>query len=564
MPDKRYEASRQTIGALLSTTSPRIEVPEWQRSYSWEPREVETFWQDLISFSERYPEQTIEGEEYFLGSIVLVVGGPTNLLLDGQQRLATATILLSAIRDACRLHKADAATRIQDKYICDFDDTTDTVTPVLTLNLYDRDFFRKEVQDSPPTPQAPTEISHGSHDLIRKAREFFENQIAGKNTELGIGQSAFNWNQRILRVLCNHMSVVAVTSSDEDNAANVFETLNDRGIGLSTPDLLRNLLIRRARTPERQDLVVDAWDNVLAIHDEASVNEYLRHYWISHHGDVKARKLYREIKDTVVTEDRDSVELSMDMDETASVYRGIASANADNTVLALALEGMRALGAKILYPAMLSGYAALDGDQDTTELEILATALVSLFVRYNVIAGRDTTILESTVYEMALDLRNDQDFGKAISQLTALSPSEDEFLAQFEQVGVKRIPTARYLLRQIEHAKRTTEELIVGSADRVHVEHIYPKSPDGVRWSDHEAAVNRLGNMTLLSKRLNTSIKNADFDSKKDRAYTMSEIIMTRELEEYDVWNIDSIESRQQELARYARDIWRMPEEEVP
>ncbi|GLZ09672.1 hypothetical protein Acsp03_71380 [Actinomadura sp. NBRC 104412] len=61
MPDQRYEAHRQTIGALLSTTSPRIEVPDWQRSYSWDTSQVDTFWQDLLAFDERYPEKNIGG-----------------------------------------------------------------------------------------------------------------------------------------------------------------------------------------------------------------------------------------------------------------------------------------------------------------------------------------------------------------------------------------------------------------------------------------------------------------------------------------------------------------------
>ena len=74
MPDQRYEAGRQTIGALLSTTSPRIEVPEWQRSYSWTTEEIEAFWQDLTAFDARYPNDNVTGEEYFLGSIVLVTG----------------------------------------------------------------------------------------------------------------------------------------------------------------------------------------------------------------------------------------------------------------------------------------------------------------------------------------------------------------------------------------------------------------------------------------------------------------------------------------------------------
>src|SRR6266511_2201964 len=111
MPDQRYEAARHTIGTLLATTSPHIEVPDWQRSYSWTTEEVEAFWRDLTAFDERYPDETITNQEYFLGSIVLVTGGSTNLLLDGQQRLATATILLSVLRDARRRYRDDAAAR---------------------------------------------------------------------------------------------------------------------------------------------------------------------------------------------------------------------------------------------------------------------------------------------------------------------------------------------------------------------------------------------------------------------------------------------------------------------
>ena len=100
MPDHPYGARPMTIGTLLSITSPRITVPYWQRSYSWGNREIDTFWQDLLSFDNHYPKDNISGQQYFLGSIVLVTEGTTNLLLDGQQRHATATILLSALRDA--------------------------------------------------------------------------------------------------------------------------------------------------------------------------------------------------------------------------------------------------------------------------------------------------------------------------------------------------------------------------------------------------------------------------------------------------------------------------------
>jgi len=564
MPDQRYEASRQTLGALLSTTSPRIEVPEWQRSYSWTTEEIEAFWQDLTLFDAGYPKNNIIGEEYFLGSIVLVTGGSTNLLLDGQQRLATATILLSVLRDARRAYSGDAAARLQNKYISDFDDSTGTTTHVLTLNVYDRDFFRAEIQDEPRNPPVQVVPTLRSHGLIRKARQYFAGRVHEETEKLGGLKAAFDRNLRISRVLCDNMSVVAVTSTDEDNAAAVFETLNDRGIGLSTPDLLRNLLLRRAPNDATRDRIVAAWQTVLTINEEASVEEFLRHYWVSHRGDVRARKLYREIKGTIIAESIDSLGMSIDLAETAPVYRDIVRAREDDPELRRVLEGIRALSAKALYPALLSGYAAAEGEEGKERLRLLAGALMALFVRYNVIGKRESTIMESTVYEVAASLRRAKDFDAAVAALTALAPDAEDFVARFQNASVSRIATARYLLREIEHAKRRTQEVAVEGTDRVHVEHIYPQKPDGPRWPNHAQILNRIGNLTLLGKRLNTSIRNADFATKKRDGYASSDILMTKELLAVDSWDTAAIERRQRELSDWVFDIWRFPGETPP
>ncbi len=565
MPDQRYEAARQTIGTLLSTTSPRIEVPDWQRSYSWTTEEVESFWQDLMAFSARYPDDNINNEEYFLGSIVLVTGGTTNLLLDGQQRLATATILLSVLRDARRQYKSDAAARLQAKYISDLDDATSKTTFVLTLNVYDRGFFCSEIQDEPQDPPVRPAPALRSHGLIRKARLYFTDRVAEASEELGGGQTAFKWNLRVGHVLCDHMSVVSVTSTDEDNAAEAFETLNDRGIGLSTPDLLHNLLLRRAPDDDTRKRIVAAWQAVLSINEEASVEGFLRHYWVSHRGDVKARKLYREIKDTIISEDIQSLALSLDLAEAAPVYRDIVRAHDEDPDLRRLLEAVRTLGARALYPALLAGYAAADDDdKGKDKLRLLTSALVAMFVRYNVIGGRETTVMETTVYEIAAKLRKTKDFDAAVSGIAALAPDAKDFVARFQRRNITRMATARYLLREIEHAKRKTQEVAIEGTDRVHVEHIYPQTPSEETWPNHAQAINRLGNLTLLGKRLNTSIGNAGFATKQRDGYAASEILMTQELIPLEKWDMNAIDERQRELSKWAFDIWHFPGEEAP
>ncbi len=272
-------------------TNPPIVVPEWQRNYSWTTSEVDTFWKDLLLFDKAYPIHNVLDQEYFLGSIVIVDNSTSHLLLDGQQRLATSAILISVIRDYLERYNRDASTRISARFLTDFDDSLNRNTYKITLNRYDRDFFKRETlerRDSGYTEMPPTMESHR---LIRSAREFFKARFEAIYSDLANPEQAHQWALRILSVLTNHFSVVAVISEDEDNAATVFETLNDRGIGLSTPDLVRNLILRR--TPgEHVDEVIELWRVILEIEGDSDLKTFMRHYWLSHEGDVKTQSLY--------------------------------------------------------------------------------------------------------------------------------------------------------------------------------------------------------------------------------------------------------------------------------
>jgi uncharacterized protein with ParB-like and HNH nuclease domain len=555
MPSQ-YTSEKKTIGELLSMTSPSIEVPEWQRSFSWKTEEIEIFWTDLMDFSERYPDKNMNDQEYFLGSIVLVDNGLTHLLLDGQQRLATATILLSIIRDYLARYSKDAATRTSQKYVTDFDDAVGSSSFKLTLNRYDRDFFRREIQEFGDYEDAPPSPTHGSHLLIRSAREFFRQKFEQKYLELGGGKQSFDWALRVRKVLTDHLSVVAVTSQDEDNAASVFETLNDRGIGLSTPDLLRNLLLRRAQEKDHEE-VIDCWKTVLEMEEATKVQEFIRHYWISLQGDVKTRKLYREIKAHVTQSGKevDSLSFSRDLKQAAEIYKEISLGRDNDPDIQRILKGIDMLNAKSLMPAILSTYSV----GTLEERRDMLSALLTLYVRYNIIGGFENTRLETVVFSVAMQLRTDRDFPSAIRRLKDLSPSDEEFIERFKTAQVRRRESARYILREIEHAKRITQEVMVETPDRVHVEHIYPQTPlAGQRWENHNSAIDRLGNLTLLSRAFNVTIKNSPFENKRP-FYGQSDLLLARELTAFETWDIEAINRRQEQLSEYALSIWKFP-----
>lgn len=494
---------------------------------------------------------------------MLVTGSEVDLLLDGQQRLATATILLSSLRDALAKYNTKADTRLQAKHIADYDDHTEEVSPALTLNYYDRDYFRSEIQDDSKSGKMWVQVKYKSHERMRAARKYFDERISEEEAKCGGGNDAYRRILRIKDVLLNHVSLVVIESSDEDNAATVFETLNDRGIGLSTSDLLRNFLLRTVPRSKREE-VVSAWGSILETAGESSSKDFLRHFWVSQRGDVKSRRLYREIKDTILAENINPLTFSRQLSRGSHIYQDLVHARDDDEDVQRLLGDIKQLNARMLYPALLSGKMIVLDGTSTDEPELtgffeFVSALLTIFVRHSVVGKRDASELEGVVYSVAVDLRKNKSFDEAVATLRKASPSSQQFQDDFAKVAFKLNGRARYILRELEHAKRKTQEVAVEIPSRVHVEHIYPKTPlQGREFPNHEDVVYRLGNLTLLGKGINVAIKNSSFEEKRLK-YKDSDILMTRELLKWDTWTESSIDERQRQLAELAVEIWKFP-----
>ncbi|RYY22378.1 MAG: DUF262 domain-containing protein [Sphingomonadales bacterium] len=545
-----YTPHKRSVQELLILTNPAIVVPDWQRNYSWRYEHIETFWSDLIAFSDRCGDPI--KDEYFFGSVVLVEGDKNLLLLDGQQRLATSTILLSAVRNKLVSIDAETSKYIQNQFLSSENPIEKKVVHRLRLNVYDRDFFQRLVSDPRAVDYSSPEPQRASHFLIFDALAFFEKSIdeklAGKSAE-----QQRKWLLRILEVLCVHFTVIAAYSSNEDNAAEVFETLNDRGIGLSTPDLLRNLVIRRAAENE-QEQIVERWESVISFQTDTEIKAFLRHYWISKHGDVKSQSLYREVKSTIEAQGISSIALSTELGDAAKLYRNLRSAEYDNEEIAEKLTDIRGLGAgaSILYPAMLSIFETLGDEQILVGL----TALLNLYVRDGIIGGIENSVLENKLHRSARNLRGSNSVETFCAEIAEGALNDDDVRSRFQRLSLSNQGPRRYLLYSIEMAKRGTGELAVNAPSKVHVEHIYPQTPPaGARWANHDRVINRIGNLSLLDKRINSTIKNGGFAAKKP-FYDTSEILITKELVALDDWSEDRIVIRQEAFSHLIAQIW--------
>ena len=547
----QYMAGRQTLGELLTlmASGERIIVPEWQRSFSWSTEEAKIFWEDLTGFGEEYPGDNVQGHEYFLGSIVLVERGNELEVLDGQQRLATATILLSVIRDYLARYNSDAASSLAHTHIVQKNYSTSELYYKLQLGKYDADFFRREIQDVRDSNYQPPTPSLLSHKRIRGVRGYFDTEFEKKYNELGGGKTAFDWALTVQRILTGHLSVVEVRSTHEDSAAEVFETLNNRGISLSATDLLRNLVLRRSQEHEREE-INDSWESIF--HLEKHVEEFLRHWWLSKYGDLKGSSLYKALKPKIMSGELTPITLTRQLELSALIYKDLLDCKDDDPEVAGLLQHVKDLGAKVCYPLLLSTFRSAVYHPQRKHV---IRSLLSLFVRYNVIGGRESTLLEKEIYDIAQQVNLDSQV-PYVERMRQFAPDDEHFESDFQLAQVSRQATAKYLLREIENSRHSTPEFVVQGGRQVHLEHVYPKTPeDGHKWENHEEALDRIGNLTLLSGPLNQSASNKSFGVKKVR-YEASELKITKELNDYSDWNQQTIDERQKRLAREALTIW--------
>lgn len=295
---KSLDTAKYSVGSLLGRYERhRVVLPEFQRAYSWEKQQVETFWEDLVLFAGEYVAAPGTAS-YFLGPIVLIERDDTLLLLDGQQRLATATIALAAMRDTARAidkgaqgKGSDLARDIQRELL---EKDTEPVTYALSLSELDEPFFAKVIKSDPPSVPASKLRSHG---LILAAyelsRQKLEHLIKARTQE-----GALKLIKELRDALTKGMSLIAIVVESEGDAYLIFETLNDRGLRLSVPDLVLNLLMRRAPTAEARHAVRQSWNTMLRELGKRDVSRFLRHLWVSRYGDLKAEGLFAAIKES--------------------------------------------------------------------------------------------------------------------------------------------------------------------------------------------------------------------------------------------------------------------------
>lgn len=559
-----YNAQAKRISDLLSEAHEgRVIVPPFQRGYSWGKKHVDAFWKDV---EDHRRKRNTKGtpDRYFLGPIVIMPDTTSEdlFLLDGQQRLATATILLSVLRDLANdLKITDAevfAHKVQSNLIYKED-----IGYSLELGELDKAYFQDTIQQFPRAKEKrPTLLSHRN---IEKAREILELNVTALVAALSPPE-ALTVLKDMQKVVKNELVMASILVLDEGAAFNIFETLNDRGLRLSVPDLLLNYLMRRASSDEIRKQIRSQWNDMVEGMAKRDPSRFIRHMWLSKYGDLKSVDLFTALKEHIETNHKDPLEFAQSCAEECTRY--IELVKADEEHLKKAARHVKTLVLDLRMDAALPVLLSVHSVLSPNELEETAKWLLVFITRYSIIIGLDPGGMENIFYALARDIRksmaasvNGKDKVKERRALikTALvkNAPADETIKQ----GLKRLilepDEAKYVVHRIATAMQTkTKEIAI---DESNLEHIFPKKPSA-EWSNPEELEPYLwhvGNLTMLGERLNQGAASKGYPTKRTAYYEKSELTMPQELAKtYSKWDVSSITKRADSLGKYVIQIW--------
>ncbi len=554
----------------------KMYIPKYQRSYAWTKDELEDLWDDLDFLVKN------NNEMHFYGQVVVHRNKEENKLyiIDGQQRITTSFLFIRAflasyydiqqkIKDK-ESRKARQLIRhtIEIEQLIGYDSTESSDNQKLNLvqNDIDNDFFVKiicqEFEALNKTLKSKT-----SKYLIRASYKFLDQHIKNLIKDEKDLTKKLEILDRYYEKLTKFFKVMYLEDDNLDEAYTIFETLNDRGIDLASTDLLKNYILANSSDV---DSSYKKWNEIIINLDNADITKFIRSVWNSEHQFTRVKALYSNITKELQHSALKCNALLDQLNGTASFYHDLTDpANPTSLTdekIIKCLKALKTMKASTWHPLLISIYRKADSSGIKTynqdDLLAITQALENYVFRTFVICNSNPNETELFFAELATEV-----FTKGVSseyivnEINKRSATDDQFKSHFagysfsDNEGDKE--KIRYFFRKIHKYLDGNKEISLNNGD-VHIEHIMPQ--DASEWPEmdgdvHDEYLWRIGNLCLLSGPLNIVASNRPFNEKKD-LYRQSVIKPNDELLNFDEWNRESIDRRQESLCETALKIW--------
>ncbi len=588
----------------------RYLIPLYQRQYAWRvDPDLELLWDDISRAADRLEAGGVTAAPHFMGAIVIAqiatFGRQVQAyeVIDGQQRLTTFQLLLAAFRDVAQAYGSEYRNEVE-KYL--FNDGVMDRGEIerfkLWPSLIDRPAFTAMITGV--QSDAEQNAEGGFVRPAVAAQAFFKDRIERRVLDAAT-IDPFRM-EKLFEALRLGLAVVSIELEAGDDAQTIFETLNSRGVELSAADLMRNFIFQRAkglgqvegslevdRLYETYWLPLDAvfWrlEDTRGRQTKTRLDWLLVDHLAMKKADlVSADKLFDGYRRWIVAEaPYASVEAELQaIAASAAVHRRLAEMNPDDPLGEFG-RFARAFDVSTAMPLVL--FLTAECRFGGAELVEMLKMIQSFIVRRD-ICGLPTGSYNRTFVEMIATLRRVGTVdAAALSRALSTSqadiarwPSDEEWQIGWlgrDQYRANRQTRLRYILEAIEHRRRAGDSEIVAIKSDLTVEHIMPQ-----KWRQHwpvpgfdhlaaddvdvdqmareiqrDEAVNKMGNLTLLTGKLNTQVSNGPFATKLPAVKAHAALTINRDLHAYDRWDETTIVTRGKALFDVARQVWPAP-----
>lgn len=551
--------------------SPQFVIPIYQRNYSWTEEQCRQLWADLLRAGR---EEAISA--HFIGSIVYVERGLSTvtsqealLVIDGQQRLTTSTLLIAALakhfedKGIAELLDAFSAKKLRNYYILNPDEEGERHFKLI-LSETDKDTLLAILKNAP----MPAEISG----RIDQNYGLFQDLIQKHEDEL----------EAICQGLAKLVIVDVSLDRSQDNPQLIFESMNSTGLELSQADLIRNYILMGLAPNLQTELYKNYWRPMEKAFGQAAYvthfDPFMRHYLTAKTGEIpNVREVYAAFKAFARGSQIDTKALVADIHAYASYYCAMALGAEAQPALKQAFHDLRELKVDVAYPFLLDAYHDYKQDRLTADELLGIIRLVESYVFRRAICAIPTNSLNKTFAGLSRSLKKDRYFESVKAAFLLMPsyrrfPTDEEFQRDIKLRDLYNFRSRSYWLRRLENHGRK-ERVVV---ENYTIEHILPQNEAlssewqaelGPEWQRiQQTWLHTLGNLTLTG--YNSEYSDYPFAYKRDQVanadskkigFKFSALNINDGLGEVAQWNEDAIKARAERLAKEAAKVWAAP-----
>ncbi|WP_101022798.1 DUF262 and DUF1524 domain-containing protein [Helicobacter pylori] len=533
-------------------------IPIYQRLYSWKKEQCEQLWDDIIKIG---GNDKMNG--HFIGSILYVLDGNTHsnnplLIIDGQQRLTTITLLFIALRN----HLSDEVKILEkfshkkiESYLINSDKDGDKKFRLI-LSESDKDTLLSLIDKDRRKPSEP------SLKIVENFK-LFEEWIRKNTDKL----------ETIFKGLEKLMIVWIALKKEKDDPQLIFESMNSKDIELTQTDLIRNYIIMETEVEKQEDFYNQYWR---AMEENFKQNETLFNQFVRHYLTIKTRdipnihKVYEAFKRYQQERGIETEALLQDLQKYCGFFCQIVFKKEDDKDLNKALSFLVDLEMDVIYPLLLELYSDYSDGVLSKQDFIPIIALIESYIFRRAVCGLGTNSLNKVFPSFTKHIQKDEYFKSLKAHFGYLTekqrfPNNDEFKKLFITIDFYNFKRKKYFFERLENFERN---------ERVYtheytIEHIMPQTLTeewkrdlgGNFQAIHDKYLHTIGNLTLTG--YNQEYSNKSFKEKRDmeNGFKQSPLKLNQSLKDdsESVFGEKEIEKRANDLADWALKIWTYP-----